>query len=100
MDVSLVEASFSQLGYTVTRVMADYTYDEYATYTNSVIAGGVALIPTYSSSSRNRAALDAYAAHGYTPSVELISAGLQRDGDTEVLAIEKVFRENGDPVVV
>lgn len=39
---------------------------------------------------------DALAAHGYTPSVEIISAGV-RDG---TLTIEKVFRENGDPVVL
>ena len=37
----------------------------------------------------------ALAAHGYTPSVELVSAG-ERAG---TLTVDKVFRENGDPVV-
>lgn len=53
------------LGYQVTRVDADTGHDEYATYTNSLLANGIALVPQYRSSSKNRAALDAYRALGY-----------------------------------
>lgn len=53
------------LGYRVTRVDSNHTYDEYATYSNSVLANGVALIPVYGDAARDRAALDAYARLGY-----------------------------------
>lgn len=55
------------LGYQVTRVDAQYQYDEYATYANSTLANGIALIPVYGHATRDAAALDAYRAHGYTP---------------------------------
>lgn len=53
------------LGYQVTRVDADYRYDEFGTYSNSVLANGVALIPQYESATKNRAALRAYESLGY-----------------------------------
>ena len=52
-------------GYTVVRVDADYTHDEYGTYANSVLANGIALIPQYSSASKNAAALAAYTSLGF-----------------------------------
>ena len=52
-------------GYRVVRVPADYRYDEYATYSNSVLANGVALVPQYSNSTKNRAALQAYEDLGF-----------------------------------
>jgi agmatine/peptidylarginine deiminase len=52
------------LGYKVTRVDAAYGFDEYATYSNSVLANGVALIPQYGRSTDARA-LAAYRAAGY-----------------------------------
>jgi agmatine/peptidylarginine deiminase len=53
------------LGYRITRVDADTSHDEYATYANSTLANGVALVPQYRSSTRNRAALEAYERLGY-----------------------------------
>lgn len=53
------------LGYRVTRVDANHTYDEYATYSNSTLANGIALIPVYGNAARDQAALNAYAALGY-----------------------------------
>ena len=53
------------LGYQVIRVDVDHNYDEFATYSNSVLANGIALVPQYSNSSKNRAALDAYRSLGY-----------------------------------
>jgi agmatine deiminase len=55
------------LGYQVTRVPSAYPHDEYATYANSVLANGVALIPQYGDATRDRAALDAYRSLGFTP---------------------------------
>lgn len=54
-----------QLGYRVTRVDANHTYDEYATYSNSTLANGIALIPVYGNTARDQAALNAYASLGY-----------------------------------
>ncbi|MBL4849438.1 MAG: agmatine deiminase family protein [Planctomycetes bacterium] len=54
------------LGYQVTRVDADYAYDEYATFSNSVLANGIALVPQYDNAAKNRAALRAYESLGYT----------------------------------
>jgi agmatine/peptidylarginine deiminase len=54
------------LGYQVTRVDADYGYDEFGTYSNSVLANGVALVPQYNNATKNRAALRAYESLGYT----------------------------------
>jgi agmatine/peptidylarginine deiminase len=54
-----------QAGYTVTRVDVDYNYDEYGTYSNSVLANGIALIPMYTDAAKNQAALNAYAALGF-----------------------------------
>ncbi len=59
-------AAFRAKGYRVVRVDADYRYDEYATYTNSTLANGVALVPQYSDSAKNRAALQAYRDLGFT----------------------------------
>lgn len=56
--------SFESLGYNVTRVRASHRYDEFATYSNSVLANGIALIPTYGTS-EDAAALDAYRKLGY-----------------------------------
>ncbi|MGE0712361.1 MAG: agmatine deiminase family protein [Planctomycetota bacterium] len=53
------------LGYRVVRVDADYAYDEYATYSNSVLANGIALVPQYTNSTKNRNALTAYTNLGY-----------------------------------
>jgi agmatine deiminase len=53
------------LGYQVTRVDVDSSYDEFATYSNSVLANGIALVPQYRNSTKNRAALRAYEALGY-----------------------------------
>ncbi|MBX3471469.1 MAG: agmatine deiminase family protein [Planctomycetes bacterium] len=56
---------FAALGYRVSRAEAARSYDEFATYTNSVLANGVALVPQYGNATLDRAALDAYAALGY-----------------------------------
>jgi agmatine/peptidylarginine deiminase len=58
-------AQLQALGYRVTRVDADYRYDEFGTYSNSVLANGVALIPQYTDATKNRAARAAYQALGY-----------------------------------
>lgn len=63
--VDAAARTLQTMGYRVTRVDADTSHDEYATYANSVLANGVALIPQYRSSSRNRAALQAYESLGY-----------------------------------
>jgi agmatine/peptidylarginine deiminase len=55
----------AQLGYRVTRVDADYRYDEYATFSNSVLANGIALVPMYTDAAKNQAALDAYRRLGF-----------------------------------
>ena len=47
------------------RADADHRYDEFATYTNSVLANGIALVPQYSNSTRNANALAAYRSAGY-----------------------------------
>jgi agmatine/peptidylarginine deiminase len=52
-------------GYNVIRVDVDHTYDEFATYTNSVVANGIALVPTYTNSTKNQNALRAYESAGY-----------------------------------
>ena len=54
------------LGYDVTRVDVDSSYDEFATYSNSVLANGIALVPQYTDSTKNRNALRAYESLGYT----------------------------------
>jgi len=54
------------LGYRVVQADADHRYDEYATYTNSVLANGIALVPQYEDATKNRAALRAYESLGYT----------------------------------
>jgi agmatine/peptidylarginine deiminase len=59
-------AKLQGLGYTVVRVDTDYAYDEFGTYSNSVLANGIALVPQYTSSTKNRAALDAYRSLGFT----------------------------------
>ncbi|MEZ6183769.1 MAG: agmatine deiminase family protein [Planctomycetota bacterium] len=56
---------FRNLGYRVIRVDADYRYDEYGTYTNSVLVNGIALVPNYADGTKNRAALQAYRDAGY-----------------------------------
>ena len=53
------------LGYQVVRVDVDHAYDEFATYSNSVLANGIALVPQYSNATKNRAALAAYRSLGY-----------------------------------
>lgn len=53
------------LGYQVTRVDTDNGYDEFATYSNSVLANGIALVPQYANATKNRAALRAYESLGY-----------------------------------
>ncbi|MCA8921370.1 MAG: agmatine deiminase family protein [Planctomycetes bacterium] len=58
-------AGFRSLGYRVLRVDADYRYDEYGTYTNSVLINGLALVPNYSDGTKNRAALQVYRDAGY-----------------------------------
>ena len=55
----------TRLGYRVTRVDVDYRYDEYGTYSNSILANGIALVPQYESASKNRAALQAYRDLGF-----------------------------------
>ena len=57
-------STMSGLGYKVVRVDADHNFDEYATYSNSVLANGVALIPTYGSS-KDANALNTYRNIGY-----------------------------------
>lgn len=57
-------ARMQSLGYNVIRVNAAHTYDEFATYSNSVLANGVALVPVYGKST-DAAALDAYRQAGY-----------------------------------
>lgn len=59
-------AIFRARGYNVIRVYTSHNYDEFATYSNSVLANGVALIPQYGNSSRDSAALKAYRDLGYT----------------------------------
>jgi agmatine/peptidylarginine deiminase len=54
------------LGYQVTRVDSAVAWDEYATYANSVLANGIALIPQYGDATKDRAALDAYRSLGFT----------------------------------
>ena len=54
------------LGYQVVRVPSAYPHDEYATYANSTLANGVALVPQYGDATRDRAALDAYRGLGFT----------------------------------
>jgi agmatine deiminase len=62
--VDAAAQAFQRLGYNVTRVDADYQYDEYASYSNSVLANGTALIPSYGSS-KDQLALDAYTRLGF-----------------------------------
>lgn len=57
--------AFQSLGYQVIRVDVDHTYDEFGTYTNSLLANGLALVPQYANAARNRAALQAYEQCGY-----------------------------------
>ena len=40
-------------------------HDEYATYANSLLANGIALVPQYGSASRDQAALDLYDRLGF-----------------------------------
>lgn len=57
-------AKFKSLGYKVLRAtMAD---DDLSTYTNSLIVGRTALVPTYGNAARDAEALDAYRQAGYT----------------------------------
>ncbi|RMG15437.1 MAG: hypothetical protein D6731_08420 [Planctomycetota bacterium] len=63
--VDAAAAAFRARGYRVVRVAADHQYDEYATYSNSVLANGIALVPQYTSASKNAAALRAYRDLGY-----------------------------------
>jgi len=58
-------AGFRNIGYRVLRVDADYRYDEYGTYTNSVLINGLALVPNYADGSKNRAALQTYRDAGF-----------------------------------
>lgn len=53
------------LGYRVTRVDSATSWDEYATYANSVLANGIALVPQYGVASRDQAALQAYTSLGF-----------------------------------
>jgi agmatine deiminase len=55
------------LGYNVTRVDSATGWDEYATYANSTLANGIALIPQYGDATKDRAALDAYRTLGFRP---------------------------------
>lgn len=56
-------AKFQSLGFRVVRAtMAD---DDLSTYTNSLIVGSTALVPTYANSSRDAEALSVYQAAGY-----------------------------------
>lgn len=63
--VDAAARTLQNLGYRVTRVDADTSHDEYATYTNSTLVNGVALVPQYRNSTKNRAALQAYESLGY-----------------------------------
>ncbi|MDF1661459.1 MAG: agmatine deiminase family protein, partial [Planctomycetota bacterium] len=56
--------SFESLGFKVTRVDASPNYDEFATYSNSVLANGVALVPVYGTSNDSKA-LSAYTKLGF-----------------------------------
>lgn len=68
-QASVVDAAatrMSNLGYRVVRVDVDHRYDEFATYANSVLANGVALVPQYGrSATRDSQALKAYRDLGY-----------------------------------
>ncbi len=55
------------MGYQVTRVDVATSHDEYATYANSTLANGIALIPQYGNAQKDQAALDAYRAVGFRP---------------------------------
>lgn len=55
-----------QEGYRVTRVDVDYAYDEFATYSNSVLVNGIALVPMYTDAAKNARALQAYRDLGFT----------------------------------
>lgn len=55
-----------QLGYNVLRAQADSRYDEFATYSNSTLANGIALVPNYSNASLNAAANRVYESAGFT----------------------------------
>lgn len=57
--------AMEDLGYRVKRVTAASSYDEFATYSNCVLANGRALVPQYGVASRDRAALRAYRDLGY-----------------------------------
>lgn len=63
--VDAAAAKLRGLGYSVTRVPAHQTYDEYATYSNSVLANGIALVPQYGSATKDREALRAYERLGF-----------------------------------
>jgi agmatine/peptidylarginine deiminase len=53
------------MGYSVSRVTAHVGHDEYATYANSLLANGIALVPQYGSPSLDRAALNVYRRRGF-----------------------------------
>ncbi len=63
--VDAAAAKMRALGYTVSRIRAEFEHDEYATYANSVLANGVALVPQYGHASRDRNALEVYRRLGF-----------------------------------
>lgn len=58
-------AQLQTMGYQVSRVMAHTGHDEYATYSNAVLANGIVLVPQYGNPALDQAALDTYNAQGF-----------------------------------
>lgn len=81
-------ARLTALGYQVSRVDAATGHDEFATYTNSLLAGGKAFIPVYGDRARDQAALDTYRALGFEPVAVDSSLVIQYGGATHCLSMQ------------
>lgn len=81
-------ATFEGLGYRVVRLEAARNWDEFASYTNSTIANGVALVPQYGDATRDRAARDAYQALGYRPVAVDSRLSIQYGGAIHCLSMQ------------